>query len=207
MADDTVAVVLAGGQSRRMGGGDKSLRQLGDRPMLAHVLERLRPQVGAIALNANGDPARFAGFGLEVLPDVVEGYAGPLAGVLTGMAWARAHHPAARWLATAAADAPFFPRNLVARLRTAATARKVPLACAASFGRTHPVFGLWSVALHDDLRRAVVDEGLRKVDLWTARHGCVAVEFAATDGDPFFNVNEPADLEAAARRLSSGVPA
>ena len=204
MADGIVAVILAGGQSRRMGGGDKCLRLLGGRPMLARVIERLAPQVAAVALNANGDPSRFASFGLEVLPDVVEGFAGPLAGVLTGLEWAVVRHPGARWLVTAAADAPFFPTDLVARLVGRVRDGSTPLACAASGGRTHPVFGIWPVALLPALREAVRVEGVRKVDRWTGRFGCAAVEFPIADGDPFFNVNEPTDLEAAALRLSSG---
>ncbi|MBL8697212.1 MAG: molybdenum cofactor guanylyltransferase MobA [Alphaproteobacteria bacterium] len=203
MAEHVVGIVLAGGLSRRMGGGDKCLRPLGGRPMLAHVVERLAAQVDVVALNANGDAARFAAFGLEVLPDVVAGYAGPLAGILTGLEWTAARHPQARWLASAAADAPFFPRDLVARLVDAVTRSGRPLACASSGGRTHPVFGLWPVALLPELRTAVTEEGLRKVDLWTGRYGCTAVDFAVDDGDPFFNVNEPADLAAAEHRLSS----
>lgn len=203
MADGIVGIVLAGGQSRRMGGGDKCLRLLDARPMLAHVIARLAPQVDAVALNANGDPSRFAAFGLEVLSDVVDGYVGPLAGVLTGLEWAAARHPGARWLVSAAADAPFFPTDLVMRLAAAVRDGAPPLACAASGGRTHPVFGIWPIALLPALRDAVRVEGLRKVDRWTERFGCAAVAFAMDEGDPFFNVNEPADLAAAALRLSS----
>lgn len=197
MTERPVGVVLAGGLSRRMGGGDKCLRPLGGRPILAHILERLRPQVGALVLNANGDPARFAPFALPVAADVVEGFPGPLAGILTGMRWAKTNHAAARWMVSAAADAPFLPLDLVERLRAAAEEAGVPLACARSDGQAHPVFGLWSIALEADLARAVVAEGVRKVDAWTARHGCIEVEFAVGEIDPFFNVNRPEDLAAA----------
>jgi molybdenum cofactor guanylyltransferase len=195
-----VGVLLAGGLSRRMGGGDKCLKPLGGRPMLAHVIARAAPQVQALVVNANGDPARFAGFGLPVVADVVEGFAGPLAGVLTGMEWARAHRADCPWIATFATDAPFFPPDLVARL-LAAAGEGGPLACAASAGRAHPVFALWPTALAPDLRRALVEDGVRKVDAWTARHGLVDVAFAAEPHDPFFNVNTEEGLAEAERLL------
>jgi molybdenum cofactor guanylyltransferase len=151
-------VILAGGLSRRMGGGDKCLRPIGGRPILAHIIERVRPQVAALVLNANGDAARFAPFGLPVAGDVVEGFAGPLAGVLTGMEWARHNAPACKWLASFASDAPFVPRDLVARLLAAVEAQGADLACAASGGQAHPVFGLWRVDLAPALRSALVEE-------------------------------------------------
>ena len=197
-----LGVLLAGGLARRMGGGDKSLRRLGDRTILEHVIERARPQVAALLLNANGDPARFARFGLPVAADVVEGFAGPLAGVLTGMEWARARRPDCAWIATMATDTPFFPRDLVARMYQAV--RGADLACASSNGRASPVFGLWPVRLADDLRRALLDEGIRKVDLWTARHRLVEVDFPAEPFDPFFNANRPEDLAEAERLLAAG---
>lgn len=197
-----VGVLLAGGQARRMGGGDKSLRQLGDRTILEHVIERARPQVAALVLNANGDPARFARFGLPVAADVVEGFAGPLAGVLTGMEWASANRPDCPWIATVATDTPFFPRDLVARLRQAAGG--ADLVCAASNGRANPVFGLWPVRLAEDLRQAMVLEEIRKVDVWTARYRLREVDFAAAPFDPFFNTNRPEDLAEAERLLAAG---
>jgi len=198
-----VGVLLAGGRATRMGGGDKGLRALGGRPILTHVIERARPQVGALVLNANGDPARFADFGLPVASDVIEGFAGPLAGVLTGMAWARTNRPDAPWIVTIATDTPFFPRDLVARLRDAAERRGADMACAASGGRAHPVFGLWPVRLAEDLRSAMVEEGIRKVDVWTARHRLAEVAFAAQPIDPFFNTNRPEDLAEAERLLAT----
>lgn len=198
----TVGLLLAGGLSRRMGGGDKCLRPLGGRPVLAHIIERARPQVSALVLNANGDPARFAAFGLPVASDVIEGFAGPLAGVLTGMEWAAAHRPDAAWLATFATDAPFFPRDLVARLLAAIERGKADMACARSDGQDHPVFGLWPVHLRADLRRAM-EEGVRKVDLWTARYKLAVAEFTTAPFDPFFNANRPEDLAEAERLLKA----
>jgi molybdopterin-guanine dinucleotide biosynthesis protein A len=156
--------------------------------------------VAALVLNANGDPARFAAFGLPVAPDVIEGFAGPLAGVLTGMEWAARERPDAAWLATFATDAPFFPRDLVARLHDAVASSSADMACARSDGRDHPVFGLWPVRLRVDLRRAM-EEGLRKVDLWTARHKLAVAEFSAAPFDPFFNANRPEDLAEAETML------
>ena len=198
----TIGLLLAGGLSRRMGGGDKSLRLLGGKTILERVIERAGPQVASLVLNANGDPARFAAFGLPVAADVVEGYAGPLAGVLTGMAWARAHAPEAHWLASFATDAPFLPTDLVEKLGAAVADEGADMACAASAGRSHPVFGLWPVALADDLRRAMVEEGVRKVDIWTARYRLVTVDFPAEPVDPFFNTNRPEDLAEAERLLA-----
>ncbi len=195
-----VGLLLAGGQSRRMGGGDKTLRLLGGIPLLDRVIERLRPQVEAVVLNANGDPARFAGYRLPIVPDSVSGFAGPLAGVLAGLDWAASLRPDCPYVASVATDAPFLPTDLVARLAEALDAARADLACAASGGRAHPVFGLWPVRLRDDLRRAVV-EGVRKVDLWTARHSLVTVQFADEPVDPFFNANHPKDFETAAALL------
>ncbi|MGQ9365689.1 molybdenum cofactor guanylyltransferase MobA [Azospirillum sp. ST 5-10] len=203
-AATTAGVLLAGGLSRRMGGGDKNLRTLGGRSILERIVAAVRPQVGALVLNANGDPARFAAFDLPVAADVVEGYAGPLAGVLTGLEWARATVPGVEWVASFATDAPFLPADLVARLRRAVEAEGADLACARSGGRDHPVFGLWPVRLADDLRRAMVEEGVRKVDAWTGRHRLAVAEFACDPVDPFFNTNRPEDLEEAERLLREG---
>ncbi len=195
---EVVGCVLAGGLARRMGGGDKGLIRLGGRLVLDHVLDRLKPQVSQVILNANGDPARFEAYGLPVVPDSVEGFAGPLAGVLAGLEWAK-DNTAARWVATAATDTPFFPTDFVTRMLAAIKANDAGMACACSEGRNHPVFGLWPVRLADDLRHALVDEDIRKVDVWTARHRLVAVEFASQPNDPFFNVNRPEDVGEAER--------
>jgi molybdenum cofactor guanylyltransferase len=194
-----VGVVLAGGLARRMGGGDKGLIELEGRPILDHVLERLAPQVDRIVINANGAPARLAGYGLPIVPDSVEGFAGPLAGVLAGMEWTARQCPEADWIVTAATDTPFFPRDLVVRLRQAVAEEDAGLACAASGGRHHPVFGLWPVALGPDLRHAMTVEGIRKVDAWTARHRLTVAEFSDQPWDPFFNVNRPDDVAQAER--------
>ncbi len=201
--DPVIGVLLAGGLARRMGGGDKCLLELAGRPLLSHAIERLAPQTDGLVLNANGDPARFAAFGLDVAPDPIAGYAGPLAGVLAGMEWARRNRPSARWIATAASDTPFFPRDYVARLLAAAQPHHPAIAMAASGGREHPVFSLWPVALIADLRSAL-ESGTRKILDWTDRHTTVTVPFEMIDGpdgaiDPFFNANHPEDLERAAR--------
>jgi molybdenum cofactor guanylyltransferase len=193
-------VLLAGGQSQRMGGGDKNLRMLGGKPMLAHVIERAKPQVDVLVLNANGAPQRFAAFGLPIIADSITGFAGPLAGVLAGLDWAATYLPEAELVASFATDAPFFPRDLVRRLAVALEAGGFDLACAQSNGQVHPVFALWPVALREALREALAG-GLRKVDLWTARYKLVEVEFAAEPVDPFFNANRPEDL-AEAQRLA-----
>lgn len=202
MTEPAAGVILAGGLSRRMGGGDKCLRTLGGRPILAHIIERARPQVSALALNANGDPARFAAFGLPVVADSVEGFVGPLGGILAGLDWAAAQAPQCRWLASFAGDAPFLPHDLVVRLVEAVTRDGADLACAASGGQAHPVFGLWRVDLREALRRALVEEQIYKVDRWTARYKLVSVEFPALPVDPFFNANRPEDLAEAERLLA-----
>ena len=195
-------MLLAGGLARRMGGGDKGLRPLGGRTILDHVIERLRPQVRHLVINANGDPARFAAFGLPVVADAVADFPGPLAGVLTGMEWARASAPDIADIVTVPTDTPFPPRDLVVRLVAARAAAGADLACAASGGQAHPVIGLWPVRLADDLRRALVEENIRKVDVWTARHRLAVADFAAAPVDPFFNANRPDDLAEAERLLA-----
>ena len=197
-----VGLLLAGGQSRRMGGGDKALRPLGGIPLIDRVIERLRPQVNALVLNVNGDPARFARLGLPVAADSVPGFAGPLAGVLAGLDWAFSHRSDCPYVVSVATDAPFLPIDLVARLAQGLDEGSADLACAASGGRPHPVFGLWPVRVRDDLRRALVDQTIRKVDLWTARHRLATVPFADHPVDPFFNANRPEDLETAAALLT-----
>ena len=198
-----VGLLLAGGQSRRMGGGDKAMRLLGGIPVLDRVIGRLRPQVEVLVINANGDPARFARFALPVVADSVPGFTGPLAGVLAGLDWAVAHRPDCPYVVSVATDAPFLPVDLVGRLAEGLDRANADLACAASGGRSHPVFGLWPVRLRDDLRRAVVDQAIRKVDLWTARYELATVPFADQPVDPFFNANRPEDLETAAALLKA----
>lgn len=191
-----LGVILAGGMATRMGGGDKGLLSLGGQTLLARVIERLEPQVAGLALNANGDAARFKAYGLPVLNDSIEGYAGPLAGVLAGLDWAA--EQGADSIVTAAADTPFFPCDLVPQLILAAEGMALPLVLAATpdpkRGQArHPTFGLWPVALRDDLR-AALNDGLRKVVMWTDRHGGREAVFPVAGFDPFFNVNTPEDL-------------
>ena len=169
MPHKILGVLLAGGLARRMGGGDKCLRELGGKPILAHVIERARPQVTDLILNANGDPQRFSDFGLTVVPDVIEGFAGPLAGILTAMEWAAKHEPACDLIASFATDSPFFPRDLVTRLEATFPAEGADIACAKYGGRSHPVFALCPVALREDLREAMLVEEIRKIDAWTGR--------------------------------------
>jgi molybdopterin-guanine dinucleotide biosynthesis protein A len=191
--------VLAGGLSRRMGGGDKCLRLLGGSTILARIVERAAPQVESLALNANGDAGRFASYGLPVVADSIADFAGPLAGILAGLDWAAAQAPACSHLASFAGDAPFLPRDLVRRFADAVEVESADLACAASCGRTHPVFGLWPVTLREALRRAMVEEEIRKVDRWTARYRLAVVEYGPEPFDPFFNANQPDDLDVAER--------
>ena len=190
-------VVLAGGLARRMGGGDKPMRQIGGRPILARVIARLAPQCDGLILNANGDSGRFASFGLLVVPDTVENFPGPLAGILAALDWAAAHRPDAGWILSAAGDCPFLPRDLVARLNRARIEQDAQLAVAASDEQSHPVIGLWSVALREELRHALVVEGIRGAGRWTERYRLATVTWPAEPFDPFFNANTPDDLATA----------
>lgn len=205
--EPVTGVILAGGLSRRMGGGDKGLLDLGGASMLDRVIDRLRPQVGRLVLNANGDPGRFAAFGLPVVADATADYAGPLAGILAGMRWSLAHVPAARHIATVSSDAPFLPTDLVARLSSEIADRPDAISLARSGGDVHPVIGLWPVALADDLE-AWLAAGTRKVLVWVDRHPSAQVDFPQIEIggrriDPFFNANTPEEL-AAARALIGG---
>lgn len=199
-ARGTLAVVLAGGLARRMGGGDKPLRSVGGRPLLDHLLARLAPQVPAAILNANGDPARFAAYGLPVVADGLPDHPGPLAGILAALDHAAAAHPDLPWVVSVTGDAPFLPPDLVARLHAARQAAGTLLACAWSGGQAHPPIGLWHVALREDLRAALL-AGERKIDRWTARHGCARADWPTDPFDPFFNANAPEDLVEAERIL------
>ncbi len=199
MIETTLGVVLAGGLARRMGGGDKARTRLGDKTILERVLARLVPQCACVILNANGDPSRFADTGLPVVADSVPDFAGPLAGILAGLDWAAAHRREIADIVSVPGDCPFLPPDLVERLSRARTAAGAPLACARSGEWRHPVVGLWPVALREDLRAALVEQHLRKIEIWTARHGVAIAEWPAAPIDPFFNVNTPADAAEAAR--------
>jgi len=197
-----LGVVLAGGLARRMGGGDKARLRIAGRTILERVLARIGPQCSALILNANGDPGRFADTGLAVVADSVPDFAGPLAGILAGLDWAAAHATNADDIVSVPGDCPFLPDDVVARLSAAREREKKPLACARSGEQRHPVIGLWSVALRDDLRAALCHDGMRKIEAWTARHGVAIAQWAATPVDPFFNVNTPDDA-AQAERLAA----
>ena len=178
-----------------MGGGDKFLRQLNGGP-------RASPQVAGLVINANGDPRRLEPFALPVAADVIEGFAGPLVGVLTALEWVRVHAPRCAWVASFATDTPFFPTDLVARLAERVRRERAEIGCAASNGQTHPVFGLWPVALAPSLRQTLSIEGMREIGAWTARHRVAIVEFPSEPYDPFFNVNTPEDLQEAEMLLA-----
>jgi molybdopterin-guanine dinucleotide biosynthesis protein A len=194
VAPPTLGLVLAGGLARRMGGGDKARIKIGGASILQRVLACLTPQCTGVIINANGDAARFADIGLPVVADSVPDFAGPLAGILAGLDWAAANAPAIEWLASVPGDCPFLPKNLVARLLEARATSNVPLACARSGEWRHPVVGLWPVKLREDLRHALVSEGLHKIEIWTARHGIAIAEWPAAPFDPFFNVNTSKDV-------------
>ncbi len=195
-------VLLAGGLARRMGGGDKPMRTIAGRTILERVIARLSPQCDGLILNANGDPARFAAFGLPVIADGVPDFPGPLAGILAALDWAAASRPDVTHVLSAAADCPFLPRDLVARLEAARSAENAELAVAASDGQPHPVIGLWAVRLRDELRHALVKEDIRKIDRWTARYPLATVTWPVTPVDPFFNANTVEDI-AEAERLAA----
>ena len=192
-------LVLAGGLARRMGGGDKARIRIGGKTILQRVLMRLTPQCSGVILNANGDLARFADTGLRVVADSIPDFAGPLAGILAGLDWAAANVPGIADIVSVPGDCPFLPPDLVERLSAARQAAGAPLACARSGDWRHPVVGLWRVALRDDLRKALVEESLHKIEIWTARHGVALADWPATPVDPFFNVNTPEDAAEAER--------
>jgi molybdenum cofactor guanylyltransferase len=189
----TLGLVLAGGLARRMGGGDKARIKIGGVSILQRVLACLTPQCSRLIINANGDTTRFGDTGCAIVADSVPDFAGPLAGILAGLDWAAVNAPNIEWLVSVPGDCPFLPKNLVTRLHDARAASNVPLACARSGEWRHPVVGLWPVSLREDLRHALVDENLHKIELWTARHGIAIAEWPATPFDPFFNVNTPED--------------
>lgn len=192
-----VAVLLAGGAGRRMGGGDKFLRELAGRPILSHVIARIAPQVTALAINANGDPDRFAAFAYPVIADLIEGSPGPLAGIHSGMRWAAVAHPDISEIMSIPTDLPFLPLDLVERLQAARLAAEADIAVARSEGQQHPVVALWPVRLAAELLHAVTAEDLRKVTGFAARYRVVHVDCPVGAIDPFFNINTPDQLRQA----------
>lgn len=195
----TLGLVLAGGLARRMGGGDKPMRVIAGRSMMARVIDRIAPQCDALVLNANGDTTRFAVFGLPVVADSITDFPGPLAGVLAGLDWTARHRPDIRWMLSAPGDCPFLPRDLAASLHRARSDEDAELAVAASAGQTHPVVGLWDVALRHDLRHALMNEQLRQVSRFMARYRLAKVDWPTAPLDPFFNANTADDLIEAER--------
>ena len=195
----TFGLILAGGLARRMGGGDKAKIEIGGVTILDRVLATLSGQCVGLAINANGDPERFADTGLPVIPDNVPDHPGPLAGILAGLDWLAEQDSGVEWMLSVPGDCPFLPDDLVARLHQAR--RKmgagVPLACARSGEWRHPVVALWPLALREDLRRALTVEDLRKIEVWTSRHGVAVADWPAEPVDPFFNVNTPDDAKRA----------
>jgi molybdenum cofactor guanylyltransferase len=195
----TLGVILAGGLARRIGGGDKARIRVGGATILERVVACLAPQCRELIINANGDPSRFADTALSVVADSAPGNAGPLAGILAGLDWVATHRPEIEWVVSAPSDCPFLPPDLVERLHRVRVGEGLPLACAGSAERRHPVVALWPVTLREDLRHALLDEGVHKVETWTARHGVAVAAWPATPIDPFFNVNTAADVAEANR--------
>jgi molybdenum cofactor guanylyltransferase len=201
----TYGLILGGGLARRMGGGDKTLLRIGGKTILERAIATLAPQCAGLLINANGDLSRFSRFGLPVVSDEISGFAGPLAGILAGLDWLAAQNNGIEWIVSVPGDCPFLPDDLVERLHTAR--RKlgtgVPLACARSGEWRHPVVGLWPVALREDLRKALVQDDMRKIEVWTARHGVAIADWPAEPVDPFLNVNTPEDV-ARAEQIAAG---
>ncbi|RTL75945.1 MAG: molybdenum cofactor guanylyltransferase MobA [Bradyrhizobiaceae bacterium] len=195
----TPGVLLAGGLARRMGGGDKPMRLIAGRPILERVIGRLAPQCDGLVLNANGDPARFAAFGLPVVSDDVADFPGPLAGVLAGLEWAAANRPDAQYVLTAAADCPFLPRNLVSRLHQARRDNDAEIAVAESGGQMHPIIAIWHVDLRHAIRHALTVEDFRKAHAFVRRFRLAQASWPTAPLDPFFNANQADDLEEATR--------
>jgi molybdopterin-guanine dinucleotide biosynthesis protein A len=207
--EPVVGILLAGGRSSRMGGGDKCLRMLGRRPILARIVERLAPQVSGLVISANGDPSRFADFGLPVVADSVAGFAGPLAGIHAGLEWVKANRPGIRYAVTVATDTPFLPPDLVQRFLAALEATPTLLVARSGEG-VHPVIGLWPVSLAAALEVSL-QQGARKAQTWTKDHGAVEVSFPDVEIggkplDPFFNINAPDQLAEAEALLGFGPP-
>jgi molybdenum cofactor guanylyltransferase len=201
---ETIGVILAGGLARRMGGGDKPMKIINGRTILEQVISRFRPQCDDLLLNANGNPDRFAAFGLKVVADSVADYPGPLAGILAALDWAAEHRPSAKWVASAAGDCPFLPRDLVERLHEARRSADATLAVAQSGQQRHPVAALWRVELREELREALLS-GVRKIQFWTARYPLAVATWGDQPADPFFNVNTAEDL-VEAERLATFFP-
>ena len=205
----TLGLVLAGGLARRMGGGDKALLKIGGVTILDRVLATLSGQCVDIVINANGDPGRFADTGCVVVPDTVAGHPGPLAGILAGLDWLAEQNNGVEWILSVPGDCPFLPDDLVEKLHMARRKKGagVPLACARSGEWRHPVVGLWPLALRENLRKSLVEDDMRKIEMWTGQHGVAIADWPIEPVDPFFNVNTPDDVaraEKAAAQVAGG---
>lgn len=194
---DIAAVILAGGLARRMGGGDKPLMMLSGRPILSHIIDRIAPQTNKLIINTNSSEAFFEEFNLPIVADSIDGFAGPLAGILAGMDWVASNMPKCRFMISVPGDGPFIPTDLVEKLMKPILDGRATLSVASSGGRTQPVVGLWDVTLRDELRSAIVEEDIHKVDLWTGRYEISEVDFPIENYDPFFNANRPDDMSKA----------
>lgn len=203
VAVPTAAIILAGGRATRMGGADKPLQRLGSRPLIGHVMAALAAQCASLVINANGDPARFATLGVPVVPDELPDFPGPLAGILAGLDHFAAQRPDLEFAVSAATDTPFLPDDLVTRLHAARMAAKAEIAIARSDNIVHPTFALWPIRLRSDLRAALVEEDLRRVTSFFARHACAYADWPIAPFDPFFNVNTPDDLQRGAEILAA----
>jgi molybdopterin-guanine dinucleotide biosynthesis protein A len=199
---NTVGVLLAGGRARRMGGGDKCLLPLGVQTLLQRSMERAQPQVGTLLLSANGNALRFARTRLKVLADQFPDNPGPLAGIHAALMWMKEHQPDEEWLVSFACDTPFFPRDLVRRLQTAASTADTRLAVACSAGRVHPVFALWHASLLNPIEDQLQSGESPRMQEWVSAQSPIEVDFPFEDLDPFFNINAPQDLYAAEAQLS-----
>ncbi|MGO4526156.1 molybdenum cofactor guanylyltransferase MobA [Microvirga sp. 2MCAF35] len=194
IAPPTLGVVLAGGLSRRMGGGDKVLLTLAGRTLFDHVAQRLAPQCDGMIVNANGDISRFGALPHPVVPDSIEGHLGPLVGILTALEWSAAHRPDIKWVVSVPGDTPFIPTDLVRRLHDARLHAGQPLACASSGAQIHFAVGLWPISLRHDLRRTFLEKGIRSIRAWVELHGYAQAAWPIEPTDPFFNINTPDDL-------------
>ena len=203
--ETTAGILLAGGRSRRMGGGDKPFLSVGGVPLLARAIAALRPQCDAMLISAGGNPARFSSYGLPVVSDAVPDFAGPLAGILAGLDFIASYLPEVRFALSIATDTPFFPADLVARLHRARLDQGTEIACARSGEQTHFVIALWPVSIREDLRHSLIDEGVRKIESFQERYSVAYAEWPVTPFDPFLNINDTNDLAAAEKLVEKGV--
>jgi len=192
--NEIIAVILSGGLSRRMDNRNKAFIKLANKPLFEYVLENISAQCDTVIINSNCNGEQFEQYQLPVVKDSIEGFLGPLAGILTAMEWVKENSPEAQWLVSVPVDTPFLPNDLVKKLHHASQQDKASLVCAVSNERTHPIIGLWPISLMDDLRTAIQDEDMRKIDLWTARYKISHPVFEYEDIDPFFNINCDEDL-------------